>query len=321
MFSTYDSFKPQEAQQSKLKGWAEVDLEEVRTKLEVVVAEAEANDPAMLKKRIRDLEQQLKGIGGLRPEETRAAQDVGYQRGIEDGGQRASLRYEALLKALCADIERHQRSIDEIAADLRDLKPVSLPELHDIATTVHPPARALKPATRQALEHVAKAAAAAISRGNGAGEKLGKAERSILTAIAQSPHGCTRSKAAIVSGYSVTSSHFDNTLSALRSKGYLEQGQPLRVTETGIAAIGGVEPPAAGEALRAMWLQRLGKAERTMLEVLIRAYPRALSRAEMSEQSGYSDSSSHFDNTLSKLRTLELIGGRGELRASEDLFG
>jgi len=55
MFTTYDSFKPQTTV-AKLQGWAEVDLEEVRTKLATVVAEAQANDPALLKKRIRELE-------------------------------------------------------------------------------------------------------------------------------------------------------------------------------------------------------------------------------------------------------------------------
>ncbi len=36
---------------------------------------------------------------------------------------------------------------------------------------------------------------------------------------------------------------------------------------------------------------------------------------------GYEPNGGGFNNALSKLRTLELISGRGELRASEDLFG
>lgn len=57
MFKTYDSFAPQRSQHAaRLKGWADVDLDEVKKKLEVVVKEAEANDPAKLKARIRELE-------------------------------------------------------------------------------------------------------------------------------------------------------------------------------------------------------------------------------------------------------------------------
>ncbi len=45
LFKTYDSFKPQGADTAKLTGWADVDLDEVRSKLAAVVQEAEANDP------------------------------------------------------------------------------------------------------------------------------------------------------------------------------------------------------------------------------------------------------------------------------------
>lgn len=66
MFATYDSFRPQELQVQRLFGWADVDLEELRIKLERYVAEAEANDPAMLRKRIADLERQLEAEGSRR---------------------------------------------------------------------------------------------------------------------------------------------------------------------------------------------------------------------------------------------------------------
>jgi hypothetical protein len=54
----HDSFKPQAADATKLKGCAEVDLEEVKARLVAVVQEAEANDPKKLKKRIAELEEQ-----------------------------------------------------------------------------------------------------------------------------------------------------------------------------------------------------------------------------------------------------------------------
>src|SRR5260221_2624305 len=60
MFETYDSFKARTSEESvKLKGWADVDLAEVTKKLEVVVKEAEAKDPAKLQARVRELEREL----------------------------------------------------------------------------------------------------------------------------------------------------------------------------------------------------------------------------------------------------------------------
>lgn len=59
MFRTYDSFKAPTGEEVKLKGWASIDLDDVKAKLSEVVAEAEANDPKLLKKRIADLEREL----------------------------------------------------------------------------------------------------------------------------------------------------------------------------------------------------------------------------------------------------------------------
>lgn len=51
MFATYDSFAAPKngASDKKLKGWADVDLEEVKAKLAAAIAEHQANDPKSLK--------------------------------------------------------------------------------------------------------------------------------------------------------------------------------------------------------------------------------------------------------------------------------
>lgn len=60
MFKTFDSFKPQPATTlAKLKGWADVDLAEVREKLKTVIAQAQANDPRALKAEIARLTAEL----------------------------------------------------------------------------------------------------------------------------------------------------------------------------------------------------------------------------------------------------------------------
>lgn len=61
MFKTYDSFAVQPATVTKLKGWASVDLDDVRTKLASVVEKEQANDPAKLKLRVAELEKLIAG--------------------------------------------------------------------------------------------------------------------------------------------------------------------------------------------------------------------------------------------------------------------
>ena len=68
------------------------------------------------------------------------------------------------------------------------------------------------------------------------------------------------------------------------------------------------------------WRGRLGKAERLILETLAQEYPDALTKEEVAAKAGYEANGGGFNNALGRLRTLELVQGRGELRASDDLF-
>jgi hypothetical protein len=49
-------------------------------------------------------------------------------------------------------------------------------------------------------------------------------------------------------------------------------------------------------------------------------YPRALIKDELSAKAGYEANGGGINNALGRLRTLELVHGRGELRASGNLF-
>ena len=49
------------------------------------------------------------------------------------------------------------------------------------------------------------------------------------------------------------------------------------------------------------------------------AYPSALNKAEIAAQTGYEANGGGFNNALGRLRTLELVEGRGEIRISGNL--
>ena len=101
----------------------------------------------------------------------------------------------------------------------------------------------------------------------------------------------------------------------------MEGGQEgLRITEEGLEALGTVDPLPSGQALVEYWKSKLGKAERSILEVLVSAYPDSLGKETVAEAAGYAADGGGFNNALGRLRTLELIEGRGELRASSSFF-
>lgn len=150
---------------------------------------------------------------------------------------------------------------------------------------------------------------------------LGKAHRAFLAVLAQFPEGRSRSQLALLSGYSVKSSMMDKALSQLRSTGLVEPGQPLRATAAGVEALGGEydQMPTSGPELLDAYMALLGKAERAFLQALLDAWPGSLAKAQIAEATGYSDKSSMLDKALSRLRTLHLISGSGEIRADETL--
>jgi hypothetical protein len=164
----------------------------------------------------------------------------------------------------------------------------------------------------------------ATERGHGRppNHSLTKAEAAFLTVLAQRNRPLARNRVAIFAGYSVKSGHIDNTLGALRSKGLAEgRNDAIRITEAGLEALGPFDPLPTGEALRRYWLGKVDKAGRAFLEVLFDIFPGTIARNELAERTGYSPGSGHVDNTLGRLRSLDLAEGRNDaIRAAEELF-
>lgn len=152
------------------------------------------------------------------------------------------------------------------------------------------------------------------------GSKLGRCATAILQVLAQYP-SANASQVAIFSRYSIKSSSFSNALSELRTLGLIEGDREyLQITSNGVIAAGPVDPLPRGEKLQAYWLEKLEKAERAILHAVASKPPRSYSKQEISDITGYSIKSSSFSNALSKLRILQLISGRDQIKASEELF-
>lgn len=150
--------------------------------------------------------------------------------------------------------------------------------------------------------------------------KLPKAERLILTALAQYPQGRTVRQTAILTGYSHKGGGFRNPLSRLRSGKLIAGKDTLVILPAGLKALGAFTPLPRGKRLLEHWYGELGKAERKILEALAAAYPKSLSPGQAAHQAGYDPGGGGFRNPLSRLRTLGLVEGRGELKASREFF-
>lgn len=150
---------------------------------------------------------------------------------------------------------------------------------------------------------------------------VGAALRALLVALAQADKPLTKAQVAIRAGRSVKSSTTANALSQGRTNGWIDGYGEMTITEAGREVVRDVEPLPKGRRLAEWWYSKLGKCEREILEVFVEGYPIYFTREEICERtpSGYSSTSSTVANALSKLRTLELIEGRKEMRANPDL--
>ncbi len=282
------------------KTLAPVDAAALRDAMAIVVAEAEKDDPKPLRKRIAELEAQLKKAGApIAPAPAKVERvDV------------------PVLKE--KDLERLQRMVDHMLTGQVELG-MAVKEIAGKLEILRRPAPITRTAAPIHSSAPARPAIRSVPREHSGEGSLGTGERAVLTAIAQNPDGVDRDQLSVLTGYKRSTR--DAYLQRLGAAGLIAQtGKHIRVTEEGLKALGdSFEPLPTGDALRAHWMQRLPEGERRILEEIVRAYPQSISREQLGETTGYARSSR--DAYLQRLSARRLVvTSSGEVCASEDLF-
>ncbi len=308
---TFDSGATPKPGQKRVepKSLADVDLEAVRRQMAATLERAKADDPRELRRRIAELEQQLRAKPKpADPSPRVTANDLRVldtmARDIEATRARiAALRGRFHLGA--GDGDNGTPSEGQTAAAYVPSAGVfMLNEQH----TTHVP-------HSEAREERA-AAAAQRSASNG---KFPKGEVATLTAVAQYRDGATREQLTVLTGYKRSTR--DAYLQRLRERGYVDQaGDRIVATPAGRTALGpDFRPLPTGRALQQHWLGQLPEGERRILELLLPAWPRTVDRAEISEATGYARSSR--DAYIQRLRSRQVVETVGSgVKGSDALF-
>jgi hypothetical protein len=283
---------------------AKIDIEKLGDQLRDVAKSAQNANPEALAKRLGTLEDLnnkqhsdlviLKHENQQLRERLQMSVDVGYMAAIE---------------------EKLAAALDSIRKLPRQPMPAEMTQILPVApayTETHSaPYRPKEPAYEEPKVGVAR------------NTTLTPVSRKFLTVLAQrKPKVTIRTQLAILAGYSAKSGHVDNTLGALRTRGFVVgNNENLHITADGLKILGSWTPLPRGEALVAYWINHLEKAQAAMLRVLVDAYPKSLTKEEIAERAGYSPQSGHVDNSLGRLRTMELaVGDNRATKASDDLF-
>lgn len=288
---------------------AKVDLDKLGQQIKSTAEKAKENDPSDLKRRLAEAKREIETLKKVKPERVR-----------KEPSPTLADRVAVRLETLRARHEEIRQSLSKTATSMV----IVANNLAELTATIRKGVVHTSGAGREARSEEGTPRTPNIGsnpRPDTNGESsLGRCERAILAALAQYPQGRTTSQIAVLSGYSGTSGGFNNSLGKLRSAEYITRANPVQITQEGLAALGDYDELPQGDELIAYWMSKLGRCERKILETLTEAYPQAMTPDELGERTGYSPTSGGFNNSLGKLRTLELITRGRPIKASDEFF-
>jgi hypothetical protein len=302
---------------------AQVDLTALGERIAATVERAKADDPKALRARVAELERQLAAERAKpQPEPTVERVEVpvldDHDRALIAGLSQALISSEQVITHV-RDLIATKLPDPEVAHDRQDIpraRPAGdRPEAMERPRPAQRPDRA---GGRQPHRPAVQRSAAAADL-EAADARLGKGERTILTAIAQyEKTGVTREQLTVLTGYKRSSR--DTYLQRLRAASLIDVlGGRLFPLAAAYDVLGpDFEPLPTGQALRDHWLSTLPGGEAVLLEHLIDAYPSGVARDDLSERTGYKRSSR--DTYLQRLRARQLITTDGDPRAADTLF-
>lgn len=311
---TFDSgATPIHGQRRKAATIADVNLKAIRERMAAAIEKAKADDPRELRRRISDLERQLRERPAVEPERIEVPVLTDEDRTIlraasdklawfADEANQAAVRFAG---EVAANIETLSAAWASIAAKLPDGAKQGPQTSGGMATRqMQTGQRTIRSSPEAGTPHVERRSSQSAGSPPAGSFALGAGERKILAAVVQ--HGqVTREQLTVLTGYKRSSR--DTYLQRLKAAGLIEPAGDggIGATPAGRQAIPDVEPLPTGSALRVWWLDRLSGGEREILAVLIRAWPRGVTRDAISDQTGYKRSSR--DTYLQRLRARQLI--------------
>lgn len=322
--TTFDSGATPEIGEARVvPKMAPVELDALRKELADLEEQAKADDPRMLRARIVELEKLAKA----NEREAKLSEELRTQVTpkrveVQVVSDKMAARLEKALDSMKTNTESMLGLVDKLKEAIAPIRFQRAPAPSPI-TPREKKARdaawaATKPPSTDTVVVFGKHISGPKPNGKSNGA-IGGGLRRMMIALAQRP-GLTNRQLGVRAGLSSRSGTFSTYLSRARSEGWIiDDGERRSLTPAGEAALGHWEPLPEGRALLDYWLNELGGGANRMLSVLAEAYPRALTNEELGTAAEISHRSGTFSTYLSRLRTLELVEGKGELKLSEEL--
>lgn len=289
------------------KKLADVDLPGLREKLTKAAEQAKANDPAILKRRILELEKQLKAAAVTNA----APPPPEKEYVVSDEAISLLANSEQLLEEVRS---AYQAVKDGVLAMVP--KPLSRAALASRTVQSPGPAKAIARPPRPV-------ASAKAERPEG----MTSAQSRILQAVAWwEVIGVTapsRPQVGFVAGIKPTGGHFSNSIGPLVTGGYLSNttGGGVELTDAGRDLVDTTAdfPTLADYHARIRSVLATGAQER-IFDAIVAGAGESMTVQEIGEATGIDPSGGHFSNSIGPLSTLGLVDRRGGQVTPTDLL-
>lgn len=287
---------------------AKPDLANIRQRMAATIEKARAEDPRELQKLIASLREQLAKQKRI---------EVVTQPVIKEVVKKVPALTEAQLKRL-------EKLTEKVCFGITGFKAFEA-ALHEVIRPLPivngVPAKPV-PATPSPTR---SPASAAPSTAPDTDTKLRSGAVRILKELAsRSPAGYTRAQVGGLTGFSHRGGTFKTYLSDLKRAGYLEErDDQVFATVEGITSLGADVPtaPTSHEDAMAMWSKALRAGAYRMLEEVVRAGHRGITREALSAAVGMEAAGGTFKTYISDMRRNGLVTERdGVLVANDILF-
>ena len=299
---------------------ADVDVESFQKRMAETIERAKNEDPKELRRRIAELEKQLRARPAQQVQEV--VREVEVQVPVDVPvpvfDEATLIRMEKALAPAVGVLEE----IQELALKLRMEAESKLDERR--AHPQAPPRPERPPMARTAPTRPLPEARPRPRPDPGGDAYLKAGARRILETFARHyPMRMTRAQLGTLAKFKVTGGTFQTYFSQLKRLGYLEEGAgEIWITEAGLDYVGHVpQEPMSTEELLEMWRSALKAGARKMLDELVAVYPKAMSREELAERVEMTVSGGTFQTYLATLRRNGLVDvDGGGVTASDTLF-
>jgi hypothetical protein len=298
------------------------DLAKYRDRMATTIERVKADDPKELRRRITELEKELRKARSAQPSAEIRTVEVPVEVVLERIPPELKVRIAELETRLAAAVRAVEAAADaaRLAREIGQKEPERKSQPRKAESALRPAALISSPSRGGApVQRTAKPAAAAPDDVH---VKAG-ARRILETFARHYPMRMTRSQLGTLARFKITGGTFLTYFSQLKRLGYLEEaGGEIWITRDGLDYIGEVPTePMSTEELLEQWRTVLKAGARKMLDELVAVYPALLSRDELAARTDMTVTGGTFMTYLATLRRNGLVEvEEADVRASDTLF-